>query len=580
METPQLDSALAKLRAALAGIRLPLESPSALAAADYARRQVVQLDDYILPRLAEQNAPLLAVVGGSTGAGKSTLVNSLVRRVVSPSSVLRPTTRTPILVHNPADRHWFDSERILPGLRRGGDEDGVGALSLAEDLTLPAGLALLDAPDIDSVVAENRQLATQLLDAADLWIFLTTAVRYADAVPWEYLRQAADRNALVAVVLDRVPAIATREVSGYLADMLRQRGLGSSKLFCVPETELDENGLLPQAMVSELTRWLAELAQDSAARRRAVAQTLGGAVQAMSRNVPKVVQALREQEAELVGLREMASRAYREANARIAEQTTNGTMLRGEVLARWHDFVGTGQFFRAVEQKIGSLRDRITAFFSGTSKHAAETGAAIRAGLEILIRQEAEAAAGRVHDAWEADPAGRGVVVGASWDIGHGSPSLAGAVGDLVRAWEADVLQLVGEAEVPKRVQPRYQALGVSGVSASLMVFVFAQTGGLIDVAADAADRVAVGTAALAGRALDAIFGPQEVRRLALSAKNNLDYRISELLNTEEYRYGKLLDELGVDPAIAVELAGALAETEFARQGDSRLGGDLMGEVR
>ncbi len=69
---------------------------------------------------------------------------------------------------------------------------------------LPAGIAILDAPDIDSVVIANRELATQLLAAADMWMFVTTAARYADAVPWEFLRDAVTRGTAVAIVLDRV----------------------------------------------------------------------------------------------------------------------------------------------------------------------------------------------------------------------------------------------------------------------------------------------------------------------------------------------------------------------------------------
>ena len=42
----------------------------------------------------------------------------------------------------------------------------------------------MDAPDVDSVVEDNRDLAATLLAGADLWIFVTTAARYADAVPW------------------------------------------------------------------------------------------------------------------------------------------------------------------------------------------------------------------------------------------------------------------------------------------------------------------------------------------------------------------------------------------------------------
>jgi septin family protein len=148
-----------------------------------------QVDDYLLPRLQRLDAPLLVVVGGSTGAGKSTLVNSLVRRQVSRSGVLRPTTRAPVLVHSPVDAHWFTDQRVLPGLARvTGEEEELSpdlpitTVRLVADDALPSGLAILDAPDVDSVVDSNRQLAAQLLAAADLWLFVTTAARYADAV--------------------------------------------------------------------------------------------------------------------------------------------------------------------------------------------------------------------------------------------------------------------------------------------------------------------------------------------------------------------------------------------------------------
>src|SRR3712207_6005789 len=122
------------------------------------------------------DAPLLMVVGGSTGAGKSTLVNSLVGASVSPSGVLRPTTRAPVLVCHPQDLRWFEDDRVLPGLSRTrGRPAGPGGLQLTPAMGLPAGVALLDSPDIDSVVEANRTLSRQLLAAADAWLFVTTA---------------------------------------------------------------------------------------------------------------------------------------------------------------------------------------------------------------------------------------------------------------------------------------------------------------------------------------------------------------------------------------------------------------------
>ena len=115
---PPLHTALGELRAAITAAGFPLALASAETARARAAAVTDQLDDYVLPRLARLDAPLLVVVGGSTGAGKSTLVNSLVQARVSASGVLRPTTRSPVLVCNPADTTWFRSGELLPGLTR------------------------------------------------------------------------------------------------------------------------------------------------------------------------------------------------------------------------------------------------------------------------------------------------------------------------------------------------------------------------------------------------------------------------------------------------------------------------------
>ena len=56
---------------------------------------LAQLEDYILPRYRSLDAPLLAVVGGSTGAGKSTLVNALVGHPVTRAGAIRPPPASP-----------------------------------------------------------------------------------------------------------------------------------------------------------------------------------------------------------------------------------------------------------------------------------------------------------------------------------------------------------------------------------------------------------------------------------------------------------------------------------------------------
>ncbi|MFP4234627.1 MAG: dynamin family protein, partial [Nitriliruptoraceae bacterium] len=186
-------------------------SASAAAELREERERVVRLLRGVVLRATAPDAPLLVVVGGGTGAGKSTLVNSLAGRRISPAGVVRPTTRAAVLVCHPADREAFAlDDRVLPGLVRV-DADrleqvaGERTLLLATSTALPPGLAVLDTPDVDSVEHANRALADRALDAADAWLWLATARTYADEVGMGYLRRAAARQALLALVLTQVP---------------------------------------------------------------------------------------------------------------------------------------------------------------------------------------------------------------------------------------------------------------------------------------------------------------------------------------------------------------------------------------
>lgn len=559
-----LASSLEGLHVAVSDVHLPLALPGA----DQARRNAGtithQLDDYVLPRLERLDAPLLVVVGGSTGAGKSTLVNSLVGRRVSTPGVIRPTTRSPVLVHHPDDAPWFEGPRILPGMARtSGQGHDNHALQLVAEPTLPRGLAILDAPDIDSVVDENRALAAQLLAAADLWLFVTSAARYADAVPWDFLTQAAQRHVVVAVVLDRVPPAGMRDIPGHLGQMMAHRGLGDSPLFAVPETTVDEEGLLPNAAVSPIRGWLAGLVADEKSRQEVVRATLAGAIENAARLAPSIADAVDDQVKVVAQLRDDANAAFNEASRAVTVQTADGSLLRGEVLARWHEFVGTGEFMRAVEDRISWFRDRLASVFRGEPPEVEEMGAAVESGLEALVVEQGRAAAERAAAAWGANPAGRHILQAAPSDLSTTSPDFDEQVARMIREWQRGVFQMVGDEGGQRRMTARYLALGVNGIGAALMVVIFTQTGGLTG----AEVGIAGGSAALAQKLLEAVFGDENVRRMAKKAKDDLDERVEVLMSSELLRYHQALVALQVRPQQADEIRAAARQVTDALAG-------------
>ncbi|NYG56542.1 dynamin family protein [Nocardioides perillae] len=562
-QSTRMLTALVQLRSALQGAALPLDVPG-VAEQRAARREMVdQLEDYVIPRLMTIDAPLLAVVGGSTGAGKSTLVNSLVGHRVTAPGVLRPTTRSPVLVHHPDDAEWFGQDRLLPDLERVPyATDDPDALQLVATEAVPRGLAVLDAPDVDSVEERNRTLAAQLLAAADLWLFVTSAARYADQVPWNFLRLAAERSTAVAIVLDRTPEEAVETVATHLARMLASRGLQDSPLFVVHEGPITEEGLLPASHVADVRGWLDSLAEDSEARAAVVKQTLDGAVRSLSGRSHVVADASAEQVAVAERLRADAAAAYDLAREAVARASADGTLLRGEVMARWQEFVGTGELLRSLEHRVGKIRDRIVNAVKGKPQQAERVTVAVESGLETLVLEHAEAAAERAAASWSSHAAGAALLADAGEDLTRASRDFRRRAEREVREWQGGILEMVRTEGADKRTTARFLAYGVNGLSVALMIVVFAHSGGAL-VAAEGA--IAGGGAVVGQKLLEAVFGDQAVRRLADRARADLERRVDTLLGAEQDRFTALLDSLEVDPQAAETLRAASRRVDDLR---------------
>ena len=565
----------------LRGIELPLPVDGADAARTEARAALSQLADHVTPRLASLDAPLLVVIGGSTGAGKSTLVNALVGEPVSRSGAIRPTTRRPVLLHHPDDEPWFTGPRILPGLARvhggigapdaeapgpqdtTGDVDPATSLELHGEGRIPQGLALLDAPDIDSVATGNRELARQLLRAADLWLFVTTANRYADAVPWEVLRTAAERDVTVDVVMNRIPdrAGVAEELSTDLTAMLERQGVEVEHLFLVPETEIDAEGMLPSGVIGELAAHFTALAADGEQRRRIARRTLAGAVDGLAASAGELAAHAARQDAERRRLREEATGAFDGSRERIDAALGDGSLLRGEVLARWQDVVGTGELLRGVESLVTRARDRLGQMVSGRPAPAVAAEQALGTGLVHVVVDETAHGAERADAAWRASPAGRSLAEGR--DLSRLPDGFAEQVRAAVRDWQGDVLELVRAEGADRRTKARLLSLGVNAVGVALMVVVFASTAFIptgLEVGAGAA------TAVVGQRLLEAVFGDEAVRRMARTARESLTGRLDALVAGGAAPFLERLDALGGEDEAEALAGDAEALAALARE--------------
>lgn len=505
-----------------------------------------QLDDYILPRSASMDSPLTIVVGGSTGAGKSTLVNTLLGEPLTQSGAIRPTTRHPVLLYRAEDEAALAPDRFLPTLprtrvRKGEDLPGADplvpqALVPVPTAALPRGIALIDAPDIDSVSEENRTLAKELLSAADLWLFVTTANRYADAVPWELLHAAAARSITIAVVLNRVPEGDEEAIETDLRRMLREAGIEAVLIHTVTEQPRDERGLINPISLAPLTLWIRELGADAPARAAIARTTLAGTVETLARNLRTLALEQERQQASHHALTLVAAEEYEKALTSIDTALSDGSLLRGEVLSRWHDFVGTGDFFRSLDNTIGRLRDRVGSALRGQPAAAQKVEDALETGIYAVVMDAAARASEGTRARWRATRAGRSLLQrldAAPTPTGSASPAgtspeeeFSAAVAAEIRLWQASVLDMIREEGAGKRQRARFLSLSVNAVAVLMMVAAFSLTGGLTGVEVG----IAGGSGVVGAKLLESIFGEDAVRRMATRARTDLLERMGALL--------------------------------------------------
>jgi energy-coupling factor transporter ATP-binding protein EcfA2 len=603
VDARQLEAAILSLRHRIVDVTLLFGTDGVDEARAERRKLLSQIDDYLLPRLRQSGAPILVALVGSTGAGKSTLVNSLVGMQISNTGVRRPTTNSPVLACHPDDADWFAENVFLPtvprvrqeGLARSG-RDGLLVLAAVEGM--PKGIALLDTPDIDSVVQAHREFAYQFLDASDLWLFMTSASRYADTSVWELLQYARDRGASLGIVLSRVPPSAGAELTKHFGAMLVANGLGDNDRFVINETVITEGRLPPEAS-GPVRAWLEDTAARGDRRVAVLTQTMAGVLDTFRTRIPALAAETQAQLAIRADLQAGVERAYQAAFAETDEALRNGSLLRGEILARWQDFAGTGDLLRALQSGPAGRQHK-----RGSPGRAEALKAAVRGGIESLVVSVADRAAEDCIRRWRRHPAGAalldqlsngltddiwagsefaadaGLILGLKLGIAHAGGDAAGGSGDeaptaasalgrsspdlgtrsarAVGSWQNHVLHMVQGQNVTKRSIARLISFDNDSLSAVLVIGLLGYDAG------DAA--VAEGVTAVPQHLLTSLFGAGKLRDISTKARADLHERISLLFDEEMLRFATVINAAGeLDEAAAERLHQAADSVEAAR---------------
>jgi hypothetical protein len=451
-------------------------------------------------------------------------------------------------------------------------------------------------------VRAHYDFAYQFLDASDLWLFMTSASRYADAPVWELLQHARDRGAALGVVLSRVPPSHRAELVGHFNAMLDANGVQAENRFVIPETGIVD-GVLPDDIFQPIRDWLNETAQHSDRRVAVLGKTMSGMLDTFKTRVPRLAAHVDAQVVLSTRLRREAENAYANALAEFDESTHGGRLLAGEVLARWQDYAASGDLGAALRGKrgvSGIRRGGKRARTDATTTRFAALEVALRAALQALVVSVSDRAAEQVARVWRDNPGGAPLLVAAEetrvrgeratrefesafgksaddrpggdlaakqGSFDRSSPDLSLRVSRAVSAWQDQLMRLV-QSDVSRRLGGAtvHDIAPVSVVTLVAMLGAPSSVGAFVPAPRETAQEGKDGIGEVPREVLASIIGDVESEELIARARQDLRQRIGLLLDEEMLRFGEVIDEAGqVDAVAAVRLYQAEYSLEAAR---------------
>ncbi len=505
--------------------------------------------DGLISRLERQDEPLLVVVAGGTGAGKSTLANTLAGSAVAATSARRPTTFVPTVIGRPAELDTVLCRGVLAA------EAQRAALHTVPLESVPAGLVIVDSLDVDSVETANRDTTERLLEVADVWIWLATARTYADEAGMAYLRQAARLDVFTLVVLTQASEAEAAEILPDLREKLAAIEHQAVETAYLPSAAIDGERL-PEAVaaaVLERIRALAPPQQRAAHRER----TVLGAVRYLPTEIDALLEAVATEQADAQRLAKAIDGGYADLGEQLLHELKAGDPLRHEVMRRWSDLVGSGWLQRQFKAAAGDLSRRRWLRWlpwpgRGGQQVADDTQERACERIATVLRGVLDSAAAEVESAWLQDPAGRALFARYDQPRSAGRVARREAAERLVANWERQVAEHVDTIGRSRLRWARQATTGVNATLTTSVVVLFILTGGLgltgTEVVLTAAGSTT--TQAVVAR----LLGERNVAQLIKDIRDDLEHRVAALAEDEAQAYRDLLAAAAPPPKAVAAL--------------------------
>ncbi|MDH3250740.1 MAG: 50S ribosome-binding GTPase, partial [Acidimicrobiia bacterium] len=154
---------------------------------------------------------VVVALAGGTGSGKSSLLNALAGEEVATVGAIRPTTSKPLA--------WIP-ETPEPGLTRLLDDMGV---EQRVGHRADTALAIIDMPDVDSVVGAHRDIFEALLPRVDVVWWIVDPEKYNDRLLHkEYLEPLAEYHEQFLFVLNQIDRLDSSALTAVVDDLRRR----------------------------------------------------------------------------------------------------------------------------------------------------------------------------------------------------------------------------------------------------------------------------------------------------------------------------------------------------------------------